>query len=349
MDEMKISIAGGAGYTGGELLRLLLDHPNNIKIQQVTSNKNVGNYIFRIHPNLRKKTQIKFSHIDDLKSCDFLFLCLPHKVSMKRIHTFINLAPYIIDLSSDFRLNNPEDYKNWYSLEHPCPELLDKFIYGIPELHREKIKKAKYISGAGCNATSAILALYPLFHMGIVEGKKTVIEVKTGTSQGGFNTNPASYHPERSGAIRCYKPFGHRHTAEIIQELSIHQPVYVNFTATSIDMVRGVHCVSHVFLKKTIEEKEIWKIYREMYKKEPFIRIIKEQHGIHRFPDSKILAGSNYCDIGFAKDPSTKRLIVMSALDNLMKGAAGQAVQAFNIIMGLDERNGLQFPGLHPI
>lgn len=348
MNKINISIAGGSGYTGGELVRILLFHPN-VNIRQITSERHVGTFVHRVHPNLRNVSKIKFCHVDDLEPCDVLFLCLPHGQSMNTIDRFREIAPRIIDLSGDFRLNNPADYDQWYDVTHPRPELLQDFVYGIPELHREEMKNAGFISSAGCNATAVILALYPLFKENLIEPAQTVVEVKAGTSQGGNSPNPGSHHPERSGAIRAYKPAAHRHTAEMLQELGHGNEINIHFSATSIDMVRGIHCVSHVFLKENIEEKAIWKIYRQSYGNEPFIRIVKDRDGIHRLPDPKILTGSNFCDIGFVKDPRSNRFVIYSAIDNLVKGAAGQAVQAFNIQNNIEETTALQFPGLHPI
>jgi N-acetyl-gamma-glutamyl-phosphate/LysW-gamma-L-alpha-aminoadipyl-6-phosphate reductase len=278
---------------------------------------------------------------------------MPHGEAMHRMKHFQSLATRIIDLSADFRLRNPGDYPKWYNTQHANPALLEQFVYGIPELHREEIKEARYVSSAGCNATSVILALHPLFREGVVDPSRTVTEVKAGTSQAGVESNPGSHHPERSGAVRVYKPFGHRHVAEMKQELSSNKEgysdIHIHFTATSIDMVRGIHCVNHVFLTENLEEKAIWKLYRQAYSNEPFIRIINERDGIHRLPEPKILAGTNFCDIGFVRDNDSNRLMVISAIDNLMKGAAGQAVQAFNIMFGLDETTALTFPGLHPV
>lgn len=348
MEKLKVSIVGASGYTGGELLRLLLFHPN-VEVKQVTSESFTGKFVYKVHPNLRKATQLKFSSVSELEECDVLFLCLPHKSSQNKIDDFMKLAPKIIDLSADFRLKDGEEYKKWYGHDHARPDLLDKFVYGIPELHREEMKKANYISSAGCNATASILGLYPLYKEGLVEEDRTVIEVKVGSSEGGNKANEGSHHPERSNVVRSYMPTRHRHTAEIIQELSFGKNITVHFSATAIDLVRGLLATCHLFLKDNLEEKDIWKIYRKYYSDEPFIRIVKENEGIYRFPEPKLLAGTNYCDIGFKKDELSNRLVVISAIDNLMKGAAGQALQAFNIMNGFDEKTGLEFPGLHPI
>jgi N-acetyl-gamma-glutamyl-phosphate/LysW-gamma-L-alpha-aminoadipyl-6-phosphate reductase len=192
-------------------------------------------------------------------------------------------------------------------------------------------------------------SLYPLFKNDLIEEERTVVEVKVGSSEGGKKSSFASHHPERSGSLRSYKPSGHRHIAEMLQELSMGKKIRIHFSATTTDMVRGVLATSHVFLKDRIEEKDIWKIYREAYANEPFIRIVKEREGNFRYPEPKLLYGTNFCDIGFEKDSHSERLIVISAIDNLMKGAAGQALQAFNIMFGFEETTGLKFPGLHPV
>ncbi len=339
----RVSIVGGSGYAGGDLLRILLYHPQ-VEIVQVTSERYAGKLASSVHPNLRKLTKLKFVTIDDLEPCDVLFLGLPHGHTMSRLNEFEALAEALIDLSSDFRLNDMEAFEKWYGKEHACPERLNDFIYGIPELHREEMRGANLIASAGCNATATILALYPIVKAGLLES--AVVEVKAGSSQGGNSFNEGSHHPERSGAVRSYKPTGHRHVGEMQQELGTES---IHFSATSIEMVRGILATCHVFLNTRLAEKDVWKLFRGAYGSEPFIRIVKERSGIHRYPEPKILAGSNYCDIGFEIDPHSNRLVVISALDNLMKGAAGQAVQAFNIANGFEETLGLQFPGLHPI
>lgn len=349
MKKLKVSIVGGSGYAGGELIRLLLFH-NGTELKQVTSETNAGKFLHKVHPNLRKVCQLKFSSVSELEECDLLFLSMPHSYSMKKIEQFKKLTPKIIDLSGDFRLSSPEVFEKWYKEPHLNPELMKKFIYGIPEIHREKMSDADLISSAGCNATATILSLYPLFKNDLVNVEEPVItEVKVGSSEAGNKANSGSHHPVRSGALRSFMPTQHRHTAEIIQELSLGKKYDFHFSGTAIDMIRGVLATSHIFLKEGIEEKDIWKIYRKEYGNEPFIRIVKEREGNYRYPEPKLLVGTNYCDIGFEKDPSSNRLVVIGAIDNLMKGAAGQALQAFNIMNGFEETMGLEFPGLHPI
>ncbi len=341
-----VSIVGGSGYTGGELLRLLLAHPA-AEVRQVTAQRLGGRSVTKAHPNLRKRTAISFSRIADLEPCDVLFVCLPHGQAMEHMPRFREMARRIIDLSADFRLNEAAVYERVYGRPHKHPDLLESFVYGIPELHRAEMASAQYVSSAGCNATATILALHPLYTQGLVEGDHTVVEVKVGSSEGGNQAGDASHHPERAGCVRSFMPTGHRHTAEIEQELGL-EPARLHFSATAVEMVRGVLATCHVFVSSGLTEKDVWGVFRQAYGNEPFIRIVKERDSLYRYPEPKLLAGTNYCDIGFELDAATGRLVVISAIDNLMKGAAGQAVQAFNIMHGLDETTGLEFAGLHP-
>ncbi|MEA2530339.1 MAG: LysW-gamma-L-alpha-aminoadipyl-6-phosphate/LysW-L-glutamyl-5-phosphate reductase [Thermomicrobiales bacterium] len=347
---LDVAVVGGSGYAGGELVRLLLSHPG-AALRQVTSERNAGKFVFSVHPNLRKRTQLKFTTVEKLEPCDVLFVALPHGVAMGKMESLRSKAKIVIDLSADFRLNDPAGYPTWYDHDHSLPEMLGDFVYGIPELHRDEIRSADAISSAGCMATTAILGLYPLFKAGVVDtSRPTVIEAKTGSSGAGGAPGLASHHPERSGVIRTFKATGHRHSAEIIQECTVNGVVpEVAFSATSVEAVRGILATSHVYLKEPMSEKDVWAIYRTAYKEEPFLRIVKESSGIHRYPEPKILSGSNYCDIGFERDPHSNRLVVLAALDNLMKGAAGQAVQTFNIRCGYEETCGIDFAGLHPV
>ena len=350
---MKAAIVGGAGYAGGELLRLLLGHPE-VEITQVTSERLGGKYVHSVHPHLRRRTDLKFQSRNSLDRADVLFLALPHGEASRAIDQLSSLAPAIIDLSADFRLRDRREYPTWYGWEHPSPDRLGDFVYALPELHREQIRAADRLATGGCLATAAILGLYPLTQAGVVdESMPIVIEGKTGSSAGGAEAGPASHHPHRSGEMRSFAPTSHRHTAEIIQELQLtsangHGP-NVAFSATAVEAVRGILVTAHVFLNDDLAEKDLWKIYRAAFADEPFMRIVKESQGIHRYPNPKILSGTNYCDVGFERDPHSRRVVVMSALDNLMKGAAGQAVQALNVRFGWDERTGLDFPGLYPI
>ena len=341
---IRVAIAGGSGYAGGELLRLLLAHPD-AEVAQVTSERLAGRFVHRSHPNLRGLTRLRYVTLGELSSCDVLFSCLPHGESARRIDAFLASAERVVDLAADFRLGGGEEYERFYGAPHPRPDLLGRFVRGIPELDRGDLRSASLVACAGCNATVSILALRPLFVERLA--RSAVIEVKVGSSEAGNRASEASHHPERSGAMRSYRPTGHRHLAEIRAALPA-PPNGIHFSATAVEMVRGILATCHVFLNDDVDEKALWRIYRRAYAGEPFVRIVKERTGIHRYPDPKLLAGSNYCDIGFERDPHARRVVVMAAIDNLMKGAAGQAVQAFNVMCGLPERRALTFPGLHP-
>ena len=250
---MKVSIVGASGYGGGELLRLLLQHPQ-VEVHQCTSERFAGKPVSRLHPNLRKQTTLKFCSLQDLEKVDLLFTALPHSRCMQKFQEFSSLADRIIDLSADFRLKNTAAYRNWYGLEHAQPNKLGEFVYGNVELHRTEMKQARYISGAGCNATATILPLWPLFKQGVVDTARPVIaEAKCGSSEGGNSASEASHHPERSGCVRSYKPTGHRHIAEMEQELG--HPIH--FSATSIEMVRGILVTAHLFVAEGTTEKAV--------------------------------------------------------------------------------------------
>ncbi len=343
---IKATIIGGSGYTGGELLRLLIPHPE-VDVVQVTSRQKLGEYLYQTHPNLRKQTDLKFTDPATLEPTDVLFLALPHGQAQHNIAEYAQKAEYIVDLSADFRLRDATLYKKWYGEDHAAPEWLDKFVYGLPELYREELKSAKYVSGVGCNATATNLGLLPLVKAGLLEESKPIIaELKVGSSEGGVSVNPGSHHPERSSTVRTYAPYGHRHTAEVIQESGLAD---VTLTMTSVGLVRGALATVHGTVKDGVQLKDLWKAYRAVASENPFIRIVKERRGVYRVPEPKILAGSNYADIGFDLNPETGHVISICAIDNLMKGASGSAVQSMNLMLGFDEALGLEFMGLHPI
>ncbi len=347
---LNVSIVGASGYVGGELLRLLLDHPE-VEVKQATSESYAGQPAHFLHPNLRGRTSLCLVSLQELEPCDVLFAALPHGQVAPRIEEFAAVAERIVDLSADFRLHDPADYPRWYGWEHPAPQWLPRFVYGLPELHREALREARYASGVGCNATVINLALWPLYRAGVIG--KTVVEVKVGSSEGGAKLTRASHHSERSHVVRSYAPTTHRHLAEMLQELTDDgRRPDIHMSVTSVELVRGALATAHCFLTEDgwrLGEKDVWQLYRQAYGDEPFVRIVKYRRGFYRYPEPKILAGSNYCDIGFEREEGSDRLVVISALDNLMKGAAGTAVQAMNVMCGFPETTGLEFPGLHPI
>ncbi|MFQ6095022.1 MAG: N-acetyl-gamma-glutamyl-phosphate reductase [Candidatus Bathyarchaeia archaeon] len=350
---MKVGICGASGYVGGELLRLLFQHPQ-VTIEVATSVRYAGEYVHRVHPNLRGRTNLKFEKpisrsITD--KCDLVFVATPHGVSSTIIPQLYETGIKIIDLSADFRLKNPDDYPKWYGWMHKSPELLGKAVYGLPELHREEIANANLIACPGCIALAAILALAPIVVSGKIEKDKIVVDAKVGSSGAGAKPSRSSHHSEHYSIVRPYKPVGHRHTAEIEQELGFltKNKISISMSAHAVNMVRGILSTCHVFTTDPFTIAEIWRLYRGFYKDEPFIRFVRDRKGIFRYPDPKVVAGTNYCDLGFEIDDHVNRVVLLSAVDNLMKGAAGTAVQDMNILMGYDEREGLMSLGLHPV
>jgi len=343
---IKVSIIGGSGYTGGELIRLLIAHPET-EVVQVTSRSHLGEYIYQVHPNLRKQTTLKFTDPGEIEPVDVLFLALPHGQAQHNIEEWASEAEYIIDLSADFRLKDPAAYQKWYGEPHAAPEWLEKFVYGLPELHREELTTAKYVSGVGCNATASNLALMPLVKADLLDlDKPVIIEIKVGSSEGGATVNPGSHHAERSNVVRTYSAYGHRHTAEVIQESGLNDVI---MTMTSVDLVRGALATVHGTVKAGVALKDLWKAYRPVAESNPFIRVVKERRGVYRVPEPKILAGTNYADLGFDLNPENRHIVSICAIDNLMKGASGSAVQCLNLMLGFEETLGLEFMGLHPI
>lgn len=353
-ERVRVSIVGASGYTGGELLRLLLDHPN-AEVLCATSRSLAGQPLHRVHPNLRGRSEMLFTVPEEVPASDVVFLCMPHGEAAGEIGRWLDRARTVIDLSADFRLRDAATHKAWYEEEHPAPERLAGAVYGLPELHRREMRRgnepARLISGVGCNATAMNLALLPLARAGLIE--RAICDIKVGSSEAGAEPSAGSHHPERSGAVRSYAPVGHRHAAEVLQELGGSSDgesggFPLDVSITSIEMVRGVLCTAHVIPTRRVEMKDLWKAYRGAYSGEPFVRLVAEKSGLHRLPDPKILAGTNYADVGFDIDPRSGRIVALCAIDNLMKGAAGSAVQCMNVAFGLDERAGLGFAGLHP-
>lgn len=354
---IRVSIAGGSGYTGGELLRILLGHPQ-LELHQVTSRSLAGKAVTRAHPHLRGVTALRFTDPDDLSPCDLLFLALPHGEASRRWDALEPVAPRIVDLSADFRLADLDAYEKHYGA-HPRPDLPGTFVYGLAEVNRDRIRGAHRVATGGCNATVAILALAPLYEAGVVDPARSVVDVKVGSSEGGAVAGDDSHHPVRSRVVRPYRATGHRHTAEIEAVLgglvsgsadrhATGRP-RVHLSVTAVEMVRGAAAAAHVFLTEPLTDRDLWGIYRGRYADEPFVRIVNERTGPYRLPEPKLLAGTNYCDVGWERDALSDRVVVVAAIDNLVKGAAGQAVQAMNLMMGWDERLGLGFAGLHPV
>jgi len=337
------SVVGGSGFTGGELLRLLDGHPE-FDLVQATSRSKTNKTVGHSHPNLRH-LDLRFTSPEELASVDVLFAATPHGVSMEQIDRFQDAADTVVDLSADFRLSTEAQYEEYYD-GHDRPELLGKSVYALPELTRDDLPGADLIASGGCNATATILGLKPLVDEGILTAdEQVVVDVKVGSSEGGAGGGDASSHPERSGVVRPYAPTGHRHEAEIEEFLGLD----VSFTVHAVDMVRGASATCHVFPGEPVSNGDLWGAYRGAYEAEPFVELVAGGGGVYRYPEPKAVAGTNGAEVGFELDPGNKRIVVFSAIDNMMKGSAGQAVHAANIALGIEETAGLQFQGLHPV
>ncbi|RXK50204.1 N-acetyl-gamma-glutamyl-phosphate reductase [Halorientalis pallida] len=337
------SVVGGTGFTGGELLRLLAGHPE-FEIVQATSRSKANKTVGHQHPNLRN-LDLRFSDPEELESVDVLFAATPHGVTMEQIDQFREAAGTVVDLSADFRLDTEAQYDEWYD-GHSRPELLEKAEYALPELNRENLEGADIVASGGCNATATIMGLLPLFEAGVLDGdERIVVDVKVGSSEGGAGGGEASSHPERSGVVRPYAPTGHRHEAEIEQFLGVD----VSFTVHAVEMIRGASATCHVFPNGPVSKGDLWSAYRGQYEDEPFVELVAGGGGVYRYPEPKAVAGTNRAEVGFELDPGNERLVVFSAIDNMMKGSAGQAVHAANVALGLEETAGLSFQGLHPV
>jgi len=332
------SVVGASGFTGGELLRLLADHPE-LKIRQATSRSYTRRSIGTVHPNLRD-LDLRFSDPEDLEGVDVLFTATPHGVSMERIDVFRNVADLVVDLSADFRLDDPAAYGEYYD-GHDRPELLDEAVYGLVELTREELPGAGLIASGGCNATATLLGLSPLAEADLLGDHPVVVDVKVGSSEGGAGGGAAASHPERSGVVRPYAPTGHRHEAELEQFLGRG----VNFTVHAVDMIRGASATGHVL--GDAEKADLWSAYRAAHGDEPFVDLVAGGSGVYRYPEPKVVAGTNRAEVGFEVEDG--RVVVFVAIDNVMKGAAGQAVHAANVALGVGETAGLEKRGLHPV
>ncbi len=351
----RVGIVAASGYIGGELIRLLLTHPK-VELTTATSRKYAGEYVFRVHPNLRGVTELKFSDYNlatVTERSDVVFTALPHGESIRYIPQLAAAGLKVVDLSADYRLKDPEQYSIWYGFQHPSPDLLGRFVYAVPEINRDEIRHASLLSSPGCMAIATILALTPLLKAKELEidHDHIIVDAKIGSSGSGGKPSTSTHFSERYSVVRPYAPAGHRHSAEIEQVLSsvAGERVKVSMSAHAVNMVRGILSTCHLFSGKEIEPITLWKAYRGMYSGSYFIRFVRDKKGPFRLPDPKLVTGSNFCDIGFETEQRTGRVVALSAIDNLIKGAAGNAIQSMNLMLGFDEKAGLANAPLHPV
>lgn len=351
MTKIKIGIVGGTGYTGVELLRLLANHPN-VELQVITSRSEAGLRVSDLFPNLRDHLSIKFSipDVTTLKQCDLVFFATPNGIAMKMVPELIEAGVKVIDLAADFRIKDIAVWQQWYGMEHACPDYVEQAVYGLPEVNREAIKQASLIANPGCYPTAVQLGFLPLLDNKLLNTDFLVADCKSGVSGAGRGANVATLLCESSESFKAYAVTGHRHLPEISQGLNTFNKsdnshaVDLTFVPHLVPMIRGIQASLYGKLSENIELEELQVLYEKRYENEPFVDVMPL--GSH--PETRTVKGSNMCRIAIHKPQGNDTIVVLSVIDNLVKGAAGQAVQNMNISFGLDERSGLNIVPLMP-
>jgi N-acetyl-gamma-glutamyl-phosphate reductase len=342
-DKIKVAIFGGSGYGGSELLRILLFHPN-VEIALVTANEHAGKAVADVHKNLYGLTGLRFEtapeDLSALENIDVAFFALPHGQALKLVPRLPENVK-VIDLSGDFRISDAEVFQKFYKLEHTATDLQKKFVYGLTETNREAVRLARYIANPGCFATATLLALAPMIKNGLIAGK-IIVDAKTGSSGSGIKAAANTHHPQRMNSFYAYKPFQHQHVPEIeqhLREVGDWNDDFV-FMTHSLPVSRGIFASCYVETKDELSAEKVKKFYSDFYQNSFFVRIVENS------PDINWVKTTNFCDI--AVYSNGKQIAVFSAIDNLVKGAAGQAVQNMNLMFDLDEKTGLIFTGSNP-
>ncbi len=349
-NRLRAAVIGGSGYGASEMLRRLLIHPQ-VEVARVASIDYVGEPLHAAHPNLMGLSDLVFENISPREAaagCDVALLALPHKVTAAKVPELTELGVKIVDMSGDFRIRDLASYERFYETTHPVPELLGNFVYGLPELNRERIRSANYVASPGCFATSIELALLPLARAGLLSGPIHVAAA-TGSSGSGAAAKAGTHHPVRAVNLKAYKPLVHQHTPEIVQTLQDAgaSDVKLRFVPISAPLSRGILATAFVEVDAAVEADRLGALFRDSYASEPFVRVITD-----RMPEVAAVAGSNYVEVGFAVGDETadgrRTVTCFCALDNLIKGGAGQAIQNMNLVLGLDETMSLRDPGSWP-
>ena len=355
-NKIKVAVIGASGYTGGELLRLLSGHPQISIALTVSSEKSAGRALTELFPNLTSILSLPLEPLEPdivAKQVDLVFLALPHTQSIPVVATFLECGKSVIDLSADFRLKESKVYEQWYGTPHTAPHLLQEAVYGLPELHRTEIQKSKLIAVPGCYSTAAILQLAPLIAHDLLDPDSIIIDAKSGISGAGRGLALGYHFPEAHDGIHAYNIGKHRHLPEIQQELTLLSTTKagttrsfgpISFTPHLVPMNRGILSTTYSRLSSNSPNTDWHGLYKEFYQHEPFIRLFDSPDMIN--PNH--VRGSNFCDLGVTYDPQSGRLVTLAAIDNLVKGAAGQAIQAMNLMLGIPENEGLRAPGLFP-
>ncbi|MCY3954953.1 MAG: N-acetyl-gamma-glutamyl-phosphate reductase [Nitrospira sp.] len=352
LTRLKVAVLGASGYTGGELLRLLDGHPY-VTVTHVTADKSVGLPVTSLFPHLETFHEFCFAPLDVepiLKKIDVVFSCLPHTKAMEPVAACVRAKTLVVDLSADFRLTETKTYEQWYGTPHTSPALLKKAVYGLPELHRTRIRRARLVAAPGCYPTAAILQLAPLLAHRLIQAGTIVVDAKSGISGAGRSPGLPYHFPEAHDSLTAYNIARHRHTPEIEQELNRivrnrkGADVNVVFTPHLIPMNRGLLSTAYAKLRKPLTNNAATMLYKDFYANERFVRIREESTSV----SPTHVRGSNFCDIGVFVDQRTNHVVTVSTLDNLVKGAAGQAIQSMNLMMGFPEETALTAPGVFP-
>ncbi len=344
----KIGIVGATGYTGVELLRILATHPH-VDISFVTSRSNVGMRVDAMFPNLRGFIDLCFSdpNSDELTDCDLVFFATPNGIAMKQTSALLEAGTKVIDLAADFRIKDIDIWSKWYGMTHACPELVEEAVYGLAELNRERIKNARLVANPGCYPTAVTLALLPLIQSKAIQLDDIIADTKSGISGAGRQANVGTLLSEAGESFKAYAVDGHRHQPEIAQTLSLAagETVDLNFTPHLLPIIRGIHATLYV-KERTGNEADLnlQTLYEDFYVNEPFVDILPK--GSH--PETRSVKSSNMCRISPHRPTTGSRIVVLSVIDNLVKGAAGQAVQNMNLMLGFDETTALMQPALLP-
>lgn len=345
-------VIGATGYAGQELVRLLAQHPG-VNLKAVTSQTYNGENLSDVFPNLKGKVDIVCSDGDIgslAASCDVVFIALPHGFASKLVTSEIIAKTKVIDLGADFRLSTASTYEHWYQTKHESSQLLADATYGLPEWNESQIRTSRLIANPGCYATVAALTLLPLVQAGVIDLDSIIIDAKSGVSGAGRAATQGVHFNECNETLKAYSLTTHKHTPEIEEQLGKYssKPVNITFTPHLVPMNRGILATVYASLAKNVSKKEIHSIYKNCYDESPFIRIYEPEKATSALPETRWVKGSNYCDIGYAVQENTSRVIVIGALDNLVKGAAGQAIQNMNIMFSLDQRCGLDYIPMFP-
>ncbi|MBA4373835.1 MAG: N-acetyl-gamma-glutamyl-phosphate reductase [Thermodesulfovibrio sp.] len=344
----RVAICGASGYTGIELLRILANHPK-VKVSAATSEKSAGRKVTALFPHLDSFDKLVYEPMDReklLKKADLFFLALPHGASQEAVDFFFRNNKAVIDLSADYRISDRKTYEQWYGLPHTRAAALKAAVYGLPEIYRAKIRKARLIANPGCYPTSAILGLMPALKNRIVEPLSIIIDSKSGTTGAGRKADLSVSFCEVNEGFKAYGIGMHRHTPEIEQELSglAKKKITVNFTPHLLPVDRGILTTIYAPLRKKVTQEQVLEAYKQAYKSEPFVRVLES--GV--YPNIKNVRGTNFCHIGVKLVERTNTLIIVSAIDNLVKGASGQAVHNMNLMLGFEETEGLRNLALFP-